>query len=117
MTLKSNHNHVMGMVAAIIERGDDQLVDGENRDAKWVISLLLGQLGYELHITEDGEVEIWPEGGNITMEPGDRPYAAAGYRVGEVGDTWYHTEESYRAAVREHNKLAATMDTLDRMSQ
>lgn len=110
------HAYVMGMVAAIIERGDDQLRDRTPSDAKWVIDLLLGQLGYKMHITEDGDVEFWPADAS-TMEPGDGPITAANYRFGEIDGKWYHTEEAYRAAAKEHADLVDAMNTLDGMVQ
>jgi hypothetical protein len=63
-TKERHHRYVMEMVAAIIERGDDQLRDGAigigpHSDARWVIDLLLDQLGYKLHIDEDGNVNLW----------------------------------------------------------
>jgi hypothetical protein len=59
-----HQRYVLEMVTAIIERGDDQLRDGAigsgpHSDARWVIDLLLGQLGYELHVDEDGNVSLW----------------------------------------------------------
>ena len=55
--------HGLELVAAIIERGDDQLRDGSigfgpHSDARWVIDILLGQLGYELDVDEDGYVSL-----------------------------------------------------------
>ena len=32
---------------------------GPHSDARWAIDLLLGQLGYRLHIDEDGNVSLW----------------------------------------------------------
>lgn len=119
-TPKPDHDRVMRMVAAIIERGDDDLSDQWSgspiTDAKWVIDILLGQLGYKLHVTEDGEVQIWPED-PTSMEPGDRPYEADGYREAWIDGKWYHSNAEYRAAVAKHNALASAMDTLDRMAQ
>ena len=63
VTAADHRRYVLEMVAAIIERGDDQLRDGAigigpHSDARWVIDLLLGQLGYRLHIDEDGNVSL-----------------------------------------------------------
>lgn len=94
----SHHDYVMQMVAAIIERGDDQLSSQPTyTDERWCIDLLLGLLGYEMHVTEDGDVQIWPKD-RSDMEPGDGPFVAGHYRFGQVNGKWYHTEQSYRAA-------------------
>lgn len=54
--------YALEMVAAILERGDDKLRDGfsgaKYSDAHWVIDILLGQLGYEVVVSEDGDVTL-----------------------------------------------------------
>jgi hypothetical protein len=67
------HRYELEMVAAIVERGDDQVRDGwcggEYTDANWVIDILLGQLGKKIRVDEDGNVSIWPKDDGEDNEP------------------------------------------------
>jgi hypothetical protein len=82
------------MIAAMIERADDPLVDGFTgggyTEAHQIIELLLGQLGYELDISEDGDVAIVskerdPDGPCKVILPDN-------YRVARVDGTWVHSQ-------------------------
>jgi hypothetical protein len=55
--------YVLELVAAIVERGDEELWDSTLTEGRWCIDLLLGLLGYEMHVT-DGDVELWPKDGD-----------------------------------------------------
>jgi hypothetical protein len=100
------------MAAAIIERGDDQLRDGFSgggyTDAHQVIELLLGALGYDVSISEDGDVALLPEGGRDVLYYRDGvPCYEDGtvigpdhFRVGQLNGVWYHHAEAlYGAAL------------------
>ena len=78
-----NRKYVMEMVAAILERGDSQIREGwsggKYSDANWVTDLLLGELGYEVHVDEDGNVSIWDK----DHDPESPVYEADHYREEE----------------------------------